>query len=1275
MLNHFDEFFEQHVKPRADLELRDLTRSVAEPFPLAPCLWILRTSNVILDNCANRHMYASSEHLASLLAHEDDDVALGALGVLASATRRPPGTRSSNRFRADARMAGRLAALCAGLHDGASKGGDEHKAAERGANNQSVASSATVFGQKIGANDLESGNSCDVHFEFYSEGDGATRLIAEDVRAGSPMATASELVSKHGVPDELKFTLYARVRLAKLAATMRGAAIATQIRLCAFCVLLQSELTAAGGDEQGLQFIREPSPEFVAELLRILRLEGDGGCPPAVVELALRVLAALAGDRAHQGGVITAMRAGGQPQVFAALVNSAVQRLTAAPSPPIGKQVGESSLPTLEVESINAEADAPVPLAEALVALLGTLVISHGGCQTLRDVSLLPVLLPLLRNRNPRHLHIVSHAVHVLEIFMDYASAAAAAFRELGGLDLVVDRLRQETRDALDEFEATHKDRDDEDNEKGSVHLVSSQRRVLIKALMRAMALTNFSPGMGNVPAAGLDDGKLCLALNDIFGSARLFGSGVFSLAANLLCDVMNHEPTSYWKLEKHGTPEAFIAAWEKPKEHAPLPSADALACLPVTLGALSLSAEGLERVKKSRALDALADAFTTRTYAKLLQGETASTIGGNLDELLRHVPSLQDMGVRLAVDVLRRLVELGGGTVEHAQDSKVDKDPVKKARMDGDSSPGGASDSPRGMDTDSAEKEEPDEKQLSPSFLMEAVANAAHLIDSMLPTDECGQKFVEQGGMQLLIQLHTLPLHGPNFSSSSQCHALSVTLRALAGQHSKELAKKVQVALGTAVEKAILAMSHGHENDLYPPFAPMRDFQWRCINEEKMETIGHGAPNPLPVDSIAAKAKKIRAALADAEALLNLTTTLIRSSPGMLPTLCSGDDSWTSHRSHDANGWVPGLITRISHLQRQVQATAAVLQDEYGLRKCDMEENQKKVKEHIAEWCKQTGGQEKDFDENDPNVDAALSGKIRLAKQSVEVLQLMQSLQSLSNHFVTSHNYFCSSLAKAASGIRHRHRDENSVQSRGAACELAVQVCRTLQEIAEFDYKETDDHRDFRRAQRAFDDVYAILIDTRRRCSQGLVLNYMRQNYKRVADSTATDGTGLDLIAEAFAVVWQQYVRCVEKKSALKPPEEGAEKTEIQTEHEKWQNRAEIMEHALKTGIGLIQQLVNIAVLMGSSVSATLLTASLPKFRAPNKLAKKAETYVSGVLALDEIIARNDAAVFEQSMKEDSSPTVKQFADVLHAAMLPALMKIWNSNPSSPAPRKCWWC
>ena len=97
-----------------------------------------------------------------------------------------------------------------------------------------------------------------------------------------------------------------------------------------------------------------------------------------------------------------------------------------------------------------------MPNADALVALLSTLVTTHGGCLFLRDVSLLPALLPLLKNRNPRHVHVVSHAVHVLEIFMDYASQAAAAFRDLGGMQIVVQRLKHEAEDALAEHAAAH---------------------------------------------------------------------------------------------------------------------------------------------------------------------------------------------------------------------------------------------------------------------------------------------------------------------------------------------------------------------------------------------------------------------------------------------------------------------------------------------------------------------------------------------------------------------------------------------------------------------------------------------------------------------------------------------------------------------------------------------------------------------------------------------------------------------------------------------------
>ena len=267
-----------------------------------------------------------------------------------------------------------------------------------------------------------------------------------------------------------------------------------------------------------------------------------------------------------------------------------------------------------------------------------------------------------------------------------------------------------------------------------------------------------------------------------------------------------------------------------------------------------------------------------------------------NLDELLRHVPSLQPAGINLALDILRRLVELGGGdpgppgvtrdaeaaertgvpmagdaavaaavaaaretvaaaaagetaavaAVGAAGDSPMEEDgaavtsappvsappvsmtlaaasmttaavtgaraaalgaavaaaeaavvaaaaagpagaaaageaavaAVAAAEAAGLRGTAGAARTTAGAGTGTAAV------AVSPSFLTEAVANTARLIDSMLPTEECARTFVDLGGIDYLLQLHTLPLLPPTFSSSSSCHALSVTLRALAGAH-----------------------------------------------------------------------------------------------------------------------------------------------------------------------------------------------------------------------------------------------------------------------------------------------------------------------------------------------------------------------------------------------------------------------------------------------------------------------------------------------------------
>lgn len=61
LFNHFDLFFDKHVKSRKDLQLEGNFLARDPPFPKAAVLQILRTIRIILENCANKHFYGSYE--------------------------------------------------------------------------------------------------------------------------------------------------------------------------------------------------------------------------------------------------------------------------------------------------------------------------------------------------------------------------------------------------------------------------------------------------------------------------------------------------------------------------------------------------------------------------------------------------------------------------------------------------------------------------------------------------------------------------------------------------------------------------------------------------------------------------------------------------------------------------------------------------------------------------------------------------------------------------------------------------------------------------------------------------------------------------------------------------------------------------------------------------------------------------------------------------------------------------------------------------------------
>lgn len=76
-----------------------------------------------------------------------------------------------------------------------------------------------------------------------------------------------------------------------------------------------------------------------------------------------------------------------------------------------------------------------ISFLEALLSLVTILVSSSSSYTALRDVGLMPTLLPLLKDLDPQHIHLVTSIVHALEASKDYSNLVATSFRDLGGLD------------------------------------------------------------------------------------------------------------------------------------------------------------------------------------------------------------------------------------------------------------------------------------------------------------------------------------------------------------------------------------------------------------------------------------------------------------------------------------------------------------------------------------------------------------------------------------------------------------------------------------------------------------------------------------------------------------------------------------------------------------------------------------------------------------------------------------------------------------------------
>lgn len=808
-----------------------------------------------------------------------------------------------------------------------------------------------------------------------------------------------------------RFRLLSQIRVASGFGTLEGRRTLIKTRLLAFCVLVQSNPL----HEEMLTFFNS-EPEFMNELVELIQTEE--GVPLDLRTLALRSMTVQLIDRSRHSVVISAVGTGGSNGILAILLQDSIDCICPGDKP------SNSSKKT----KYNAS------FVDALLVLIAALISSASGSVALNEAGFIPALLPLIRDRNPSHMTLACTAVKILEGFMDYSSTASALFRTMGGLSTMIARLDAEvhTDEASPSIQAIKRKKSNDEPVKKPV---SYLKRLLMKSLLRAIALGSYAPTVGTASRPEEQDARVLYnCLKSIFQRPKEFGGALFAFAATVATDLIHQDPHCFEELNASGVPDAFIEAILE----GVIPSSEAICSIPTALIAFCLNATGLQKVTDSQSLRSLITIFTSKQYVKALSGETASILGAGIDELFRHVPTLKDYGIQnVIIQLLRALCLLGGDaeiTEEIAQDpsSQMPNEVLERSNQSG-------------VDT----------------LLPECISHTAKMLESLLSNTDTSRKFAQHHGVELLLKFYTLPKLPASFGSSSHSPPLLSIFRSLTHNNCQSLHVCVPVELTKQLEHTqIMAEKLG---DVCVPEldAETRETYVRCV--------------------------------ASASGLTAAAATIVRTSTPMLTEMCKGDKILISmlgelersilHQLVNCDSWKERKTNLQKEIEEAVQMASEAMEgvEESELDRTDTEDAMEIEQEYLL-----------------PEIAPPLPNDIEMQSMNgVKYHPQRKAPDDLAyevlQHFVGTVRTVYTSIAKAIH-TPARRREETSalptLRMKAAAVGLAL-VLRSNLNLELESLQQLPLERFTKHLARLVEEVQLVLFDGRRHCCHTLILNY----------------------------------------------------------------------------------------------------------------------------------------------------------------------------------------
>ncbi|CAL0307794.1 unnamed protein product [Lupinus luteus] len=594
------------------------------------------------------------------------------------------------------------------------------------------------------------------------------------------LSLMKQCIEQHAIPPELRFSLLTRIRYAHAFRSPRICRLYSRVCLLSFIVLVQS----SDARNELLSFFAN-KPEYTNELIRVVRSE-------ETISGSIRTLAMLA------------LKA-----QFAACT-SIIGRDLIIPSGSSISFSGGNCMILLNVLhrailSLKSSSDlSSLAFVEALLQFYLLHVVSTSTSRSdIRGSGMVPTILLLLEDYDPGHIHLVCFAVKILQKLMDCSSSAVSLLKELGGIELLAQRLQKEVHKVIGLVEETDNMMLTGESSRHCTNQLYSQKR-LIKVSLKALGSTTYAPAKAT-RSQHSQGSSLPATLVLIFGNIDKFGGDIYYSVVTFMSEIILKDPTCFSALHKMGLPDAFLSSIES----GILTSSKALTCIPNGLEAICLNAKGLGAVRASSSLQFLLGIFTSKKYV-LAMNEAIVEISHYVAKLLHHVTSLRSAGVDIIIEIIERIASFGGSSGTGSP-GKANEDTAMETDAEVKAKEGHCG--PVGTPVDSSSEAIKDEQ-----FIQLCVFHLLVLLHRAMENSEMCQLFVQKSGIEALLKL----LLQPTITQSSDGMSIAVhstmVFRDFAQHHSTYLARAFCSSLKEHLKKTLAGFGAASEPLLLDP-------------------------------------------------------------------------------------------------------------------------------------------------------------------------------------------------------------------------------------------------------------------------------------------------------------------------------------------------------------------------------------------------------------------------------------------------------------------------